>query len=93
MAYAVPSSLPYSWQNGGDFLSYTQWKHGATWAVADYYLGSCDAETSGGECGSNRGAGAELRRAGGEACGDAGAEDAETEKGERREHQGERVLK
>ena len=45
VAYAIPSSLPYSWQSGGDFLSYTQWTHGATWAVADYYLGSCDADT------------------------------------------------
>jgi hypothetical protein len=45
VAYAVPSSSPYSWQNGGAFLNYTQWKHGATWAVADYYLGSCDADT------------------------------------------------
>ncbi len=45
VAYAVPSSSPYSWQNGGAFLNYTQWKHGATWAVADYYPGSCDADT------------------------------------------------
>ena len=45
MAYAVPSSLPYSWQNSGDFLSYTQWKHGPTWAVADYYIGSYAADT------------------------------------------------
>jgi hypothetical protein len=41
VAYAVPSSLPYSWQNGGAFLNYGQWKQGATWAVADYCLGSC----------------------------------------------------
>ena len=45
VAYAVPSSSPYSWQNGGAFLNYTQWKHDATWAVADYYPGSCDADT------------------------------------------------
>ena len=45
MAYAVPSSSPYCWQNGSAFLNYTQWKHGATWAVADYYLGSRDADT------------------------------------------------
>jgi hypothetical protein len=45
VAYAVPSSLLYSWQNSGAFLNYGQWKHGATWAVADYYLGSCDADT------------------------------------------------
>jgi hypothetical protein len=42
--YAVPSSLPYSWQSSGDFLNYGQWKHGATWAVADCYLGSRDAD-------------------------------------------------
>jgi hypothetical protein len=45
VAYAVPSSSPYSWQNGGGFLNYTQWTHGATWGVADYYPGSCDADT------------------------------------------------
>jgi hypothetical protein len=45
VAYAVPSSSPYFWQNGGAFLNYTQWKHDATWAVADYYPGSCDADT------------------------------------------------
>jgi hypothetical protein len=45
VAYAVPSSLPYSWQNSGEFLSYTQWKHGSTWAVADYYIGSDAADT------------------------------------------------
>ena len=45
MAYAVPSSLPYSWQNSGDFLSYAQWTHGATWAVADHYVDSGDADT------------------------------------------------
>jgi hypothetical protein len=42
VAYAVPSSLPYSWQNSGDFLNYGQWERGATWAIADYYLGSSD---------------------------------------------------
>ena len=46
MAYAVPSSSPYCWQSGGAFLNYSQWKHGATWAVADYYPGSCDADTN-----------------------------------------------
>jgi hypothetical protein len=45
VAYAVPSSLPYSWQNSGEFLSYTQWKHGSTWAVADYYIGFDAADT------------------------------------------------
>jgi hypothetical protein len=45
VAYAVPSSSPYSWQNGGAFLNYTQWEHGATWAVADYYPGFFDADT------------------------------------------------
>ena len=45
VAYAVPSSSPYSWQNGGAFLNYTQWKHGATWAVADHYPGFCDPDT------------------------------------------------
>ena len=45
VAYAVPSSSPYSWQNSGAFLNYTQWQHGATWAVGDYYPGSCDADT------------------------------------------------
>jgi hypothetical protein len=45
VAYAVPSSSPYCWQNSGAFLNYTQWKHGPTWAVADYYLGSSDADT------------------------------------------------
>jgi hypothetical protein len=45
VAYAVPSSSPYCWQNGSAFLNYAQWKHGATWAVADYYLGSCGADT------------------------------------------------
>ena len=45
VAYAVPSSSPYSWQDSGAFLNYNQWTHGATWVVADYYLGSCDADT------------------------------------------------
>ena len=44
MAYAVPSSFPYSWLNNGDRLNYTQWKRGATWAMADYYSSSCDAD-------------------------------------------------
>lgn len=44
MAYAVPSSFPYSWLNNGDFLNYAQWKRGATWAVADYYSSSRDAD-------------------------------------------------
>jgi hypothetical protein len=44
VAYAVPSSLPYSWQRTGDFLNYGQWKHGATWAVSDGYLRSGDAD-------------------------------------------------
>jgi hypothetical protein len=44
VAYVVPSSLPYSWQRSGDFLNYGQWKHGATWAVANGYLDSRDAE-------------------------------------------------
>jgi hypothetical protein len=45
VAYAVPSSSQYSWQNGGAFLNYTQWTHGATWVVADYYIGSYAAGT------------------------------------------------
>ena len=45
VAYAVPSSSPYCWQNGSAFLNYTQWKHGATWAVGDYSLGSGGADT------------------------------------------------
>jgi hypothetical protein len=44
VAYAVPSSFPYSWLNNGDCLNYTQWKRGATWAMADYYSSSCDAD-------------------------------------------------
>jgi hypothetical protein len=45
VAYAVPSSLPYSWQSSGDFLNYGQWKHGATWATAACYSDFCDADT------------------------------------------------
>ena len=45
MAYAVPSSLPYSWQSSGDYLNYGQWTHGATWALAACYPDFCDADT------------------------------------------------
>jgi hypothetical protein len=44
VAYAVLSSVLYSWQSTGDFLNYGQWKHGATWAMANGYLGSRDAD-------------------------------------------------
>ena len=48
MAYAVPSSFPYSWLNNGDFLNYAQWKRGPTWAVADHYSSSRDADVPAG---------------------------------------------
>jgi hypothetical protein len=46
VAYAVPSSFPYSWLSNGDRLNYGQWKRGATWAIADYYS-SADADAPG----------------------------------------------
>ena len=44
VAYAVPSSFPYSWLCHDDRLNYGQWNRGATWAIADHHSRVRDAD-------------------------------------------------